>query len=215
MARIAGRLLCCSAAAILWLSSCSTLPHGGPRPADQAVAAAPIRPYHQAIEIGGRLSVRYEQNGSEQSLHGSFSWQQDGAHTGVTLLSPLGQTVATINATPDGATLQRGGQAPLRAADVDALTVQALGWPLPVSGMREWLQGYGTDSTQRRFVALPLEAPSVLNTHDGWRVRYADWQTAGEPVRPRRIDLERDTMQAGTVSIRIVIDSWQPHSSPN
>jgi outer membrane lipoprotein LolB len=31
------------------------------------------------------------------------------------------------------------------------------------------------------------------------------------PQRPRRIDLERNTEQAGKVAIRIVIDTWQPH----
>jgi outer membrane lipoprotein LolB len=46
-------------------------------------------------------------------------------------------------------------------------------------------------------------------TRDGWRIRYAGWQDDTPPTRPKRIDLERYTAQAGDVSIRIVIDKWQ------
>lgn len=188
------------AATSLTLAACASLPP----PDTPATPAVSDRGYQQRLELGGRLSVRYQGPQKEESVHGSFSWAQAPERTVVTLLSPLGQTMAVIEAGPAGTTMTQPGQ-PLRVApDVDTLTAEALGWPLPVAGMREWLQGFATDNKGRRFVASP-ERDQVV-THDGWRIHYAAWSDNG---RPRRIDLARSTEQAGEVSLRIVIDSWQ------
>ncbi|HJU71887.1 MAG TPA: lipoprotein insertase outer membrane protein LolB [Paucimonas sp.] len=185
-------------------------------PAEQKEAstqqAGQIRSFHEAIDLGGRLSVRYERNGREEALHGSFDWHQTGSETAVTLLSPLGQTIAIITVTPAGAALQQSGQPPRSASDVDSLTAQTLGWPLPVAGLREWLQGFALDRHGRRVVATS-RTPRI-NTPDGWQIRYENWEDDATPTsqaRPKRIDLSRYTEQAGEVSIRIVIDSWQAH----
>jgi outer membrane lipoprotein LolB len=169
--------------------------------------AMTTRAYLQNIDLSGRLSVRYQRDGKDESLHGNFTWNQTPAQTGITLLSPLGQTVASIAITPEGASLQQSGNVPPRTApDVDELVTASLGWPLPIAGLRYWLQGFGTDASGNAFVASP-QAPDVT-TKDGWRLRYVNWQD-DTPNRPKRIDLERWTAQAGDVAIRIVIDTWQ------
>lgn len=180
------------------------------------VSTAPLteRRYHDLIELSGRLSVFYQGNAREESLHGSFTWNQDKRRIQVTLLSPLGQTLATIDIQPGIAVLTQTGKPPMTAADVDALTEQALGWPLPVSGLRDWLQGFGSGADGKAFVARPSPDTVRFTTRDGWSVSYVQWQDdAGNASqnRPKRIDLARDTKQGGPVSIRIVIDSWQSH----
>ena len=174
-------------------------------PADTGI----IRNYQQAIDITGRMSVRYQQYGRDEALHGSFEWQQRPGRTQLTLSSPLGQTIAQIAISPDGATLTQSGQPPLAAADADALTAQALGWPLPVSGLRDWLQGNVTERSGKKMLATPQDENTDIVTADGWRIRYAAWDTAAAP-RPRRIDLNRSTAQAGEVALRLVIDSYEP-----
>jgi outer membrane lipoprotein LolB len=194
----------------LLLASCATAPSPGPEAAGQAVIAT--RPFHQAIDMSGRLSVRYQGRTREEALHGSFTWSQTPDLTTVTLLSPLGQTMAVINVSPEGATLQQGGQQLRSAPNVDALTAEALGWPLPVAGLRDWLQGFTIDSAGKRFAATP--SSSQVASNDGWRIHYAAWTEDNVPSaqsRPKRIDLARSTEQAGDVSLRIVIDTWQPH----
>lgn len=188
----------------LLLAGCAALQGDAPQAAGGA-----SRNYQQAIDLGGRLSVRYEMRHGEEAVHGSFQWQQTPAQTSVTLLSPLGQTVARIDMNPSGAALERAGQPVRSAPDVDVLTADTLGWPLPVAGLRDWLQGFGTDLNGNTFVATPQSAP--VTTRDGWQLHYPAWQDdgAGAP-RPRRIDLARRTEQAGEVAIRIVIDTWQP-----
>lgn len=192
----------------LLLAACAGLAPAPITPAAQHAAA--IRPYQQAIDLAGRLSVRYQGRSREEALHGGFAWSQTPARVDVALLSPLGQTLAMIHETPSGASLQQAGQPVRYAADVDTLTTRTLGWPLPVSGMRDWLQGFATDTSGRRFVATP-QSPEVT-TRDGWHISYAAWNSGDSdaaPLRPHRIDLEHFTAQAGKVAIRIVIDTWQ------
>jgi len=130
-------------------------------------------------------------------------------------MSPLGQTVAAINVTPGSATLTQAGQEPRTAADIDSLTQQTLGWPLPVSGLRDWLQGYAVDAQGQRFRASP--ASNSVTTKDGWRLRFIDWQAAGAgdaavgsaaaaPV-PRLIQAERAASgDIQDLAIRIVVN---------
>ena len=176
-----------------------------------AQVAAP-RNFHKAIDLGGRISVHYQRNNNDEALHGSFAWRQDTAQTTITLLSPLGQTIAIIAATSGGATLTQAGQPVKSAANVNMLTAEALGWPLPVADLRDWLQGFAIDRDGQRFTATPQNTD--VTTQDGWQLRYVNWQNEAPPSsqeHPKRIDLARYTEQAGEVSIRIVIDTWQAH----
>lgn len=180
------------------LSACTTV--------QRPLSPLPVAPYREALELSGRLSVNYQKDGKSEALSGKFSWRQDGAATDVSLASPLGQTIATIKVTPGVATLTLSGQAPRAAADIDTLSAQALGWPLPVSGLRDWLQGYATAADGSRFAASP-QADKVT-TRDGWRLHYVSWQdaSAAAPL-PKRIDAERSAgPQADAVAIRIVLD---------
>lgn len=195
----------CLVALVALLAGCATVSQ------DAVPTNATAPAYQNSIEIDGRISVQYEQDDRPQSLHGSFFWKQTAQELNLEMFSPLGQTVATINVKPGIATLVQSGRAPQVAADVDALAAQSLGWPLPVSGMRQWLQGSGTDAAGKPFVAKAGDNDASFATRDGWRVTYANWESdaASGQVRPKRIDLVRSTTQAGKVSIRIAIDNWK------
>lgn len=198
----------------LLMAGCANLaPHtdaGTDNVPDDATQSPASRPYHEAIDLDGRLSVQYQRNGEDESLHGSFTWRQTARHSTITLLSPLGQTLAAIAVEADSATLTQSGQAPRTASDVDELAAQSLGWPLPVSGLRSWLQGFATNANGKTFAATPDN--NDVTTNDGWHIRYVIWDDSDPAtIRPKRIDLERQTEQAGKVAIRIVIDNWQTH----
>lgn len=205
-ARAAFRLFPAIILATLLGGCAGLLPQSEPAP---AVQQALRRSYIENIDMTGRLSVRYQGPQQEEGLHGNFTWNQTSRHTSVSLLSPLGQTVAVVDVMPDSARLTQTGRPPRSAADVDQLTAQTLGWPLPVGSLRHWLQGFVTDMGGRQIVAMP--DTGEITTRDGWRIRYANWDEKMAPARPRRMDLSRYTAQAGEVSIRIVIDSWQIH----
>src|SRR4051794_12790412 len=89
-------VLALTAATLLTTGCASLAPPATPGGAASEAATAQ-RPYREAIDIGGRLSLRYEQNGSEQALDGKFTWLQTASGILITLLTPFGQTLATID----------------------------------------------------------------------------------------------------------------------
>jgi outer membrane lipoprotein LolB len=197
----------------LLLSGCASLaPPSAPAP-DAGVTAA-TRVFHESIDMAGRISALYQTGGRDEGVHGNFIWSQTPGHTVVTLLSPLGQTLAIIDVTADRATLTQSGQAPQQASDADALAERVLGWPLPVAGLRFWLQGVGRDAKGQPFTATP-QADS-FTTADSWTLKYVSWEDVAAPgtpatlPRPRRLDLQRTTSEAGNVTLRLVLDAWQP-----
>jgi outer membrane lipoprotein LolB len=192
----------------LSLSACSTLT--SPFSSGAAPSAQTVAPYREQVELTGRLNVVYQKDDKPESATVNFNWQQTAQRTDVTLYSPVGSTLATIAVTPQQAVLTQSGKAPRSAPDVDTLSAQMLGWSLPVSGLRDWLQGYAVGADGKRFIASP--ANDSVTTRDGWRLRYVSWQDADEKTpgalpQPRRIDAERNaSAQADAVSLRIVLD---------
>ena len=182
--------------ACVCLTACTTLPEG---PLSE-------RTYQSAISVGGRLSVRYQQNGSPQSLQGKFRWQQQGEQTDITLYSPLGQTIATIAITPGLAVMAQSDGEKKQAPNVTALTQEVLGWPMPVDGLRYWLQGFVQNVEGKLQIASPEGMHSFQS--DGWRVRYVSWQRNASIQYPKRVDMERTTAEAGDIVLRLVIDDW-------
>jgi len=167
---------------------------------------AQVGAYRDTIDLNGRLAANYQKDGQPQSINGNFTWVQRPGRIDVSLFSPLGQTVAEITVTPATATLKQSGREPRVEKDIDTLTAKSLGWILPVSGLRDWLQGYAVDTSGKRFTASPAHDSVVTN--DGWRLRFVEWQDGpgGAPM-PRRIDAERSTTAVGdALTIRIVID---------
>jgi outer membrane lipoprotein LolB len=192
-------------AVVILSTGCASL-HQTPARSEQSLSikAANNRLYKEQIQISGRITVQYQQAGKPQNLPGSFEWEQNADGIRINLLSPLGQTLARITQNQQGATLEQNGKDTRQASDLNQLLQDTLGWPLPVAGLRDWLQGY---------VAIDGKALAALKTEDqtvesqGWKLRYATWHE--DPGFPKRIDLQRYTEQAGEVSIRIVIDQWK------
>ena len=147
-----------SLAAAAVLAGCASTPTG-PIP--------PLPAYRETAEINGKISVNYRKNGSAESLSGRFTWQQQPGKIDVELTSPLGQTVARIQVTPTEATLMQSDQVPRSAASIDALTAQALGWQLPVGGMKDWMQGYATDAQGQRDNDRDGHSPDPAERADG------------------------------------------------
>lgn len=185
------------AAAIL--CGCATVPATPP-------SAATVAPYADTLSLSGRLNVRYLKDGKQESATVNYTWKQDAQRTDVALSTQFGNIVAMIEVTPQGAVLREGGnKPPLSAPSIDALSARALGWSLPVSGLRGWLQGHATAANGKQWTASP--ANNEVTTREGWRLQYVDWQDGSSPPRPKRIDAEHpgggDVQQ---MSLRIVIN---------
>ncbi|NGZ82937.1 outer membrane lipoprotein LolB [Duganella aceris] len=195
-------ILAAALSALGALAGCATTASSSTR------SAAAVAPYRDSVDLAGRIAINYSRDGKKESLNGKFTWQQSKANTDVSLISPTGQIVAVINVTPSSATLKQSGKEPRTAPDLDSLTTQTLGWTLPVSGLRDWLQGYAVASDGSRFVATP--ANDTVVTRDGWKLDYVSWQDDAAAVpAPKRIDVTRIALGQAVddMAIRIVIDA--------
>ncbi len=161
-----------------------------------------VRNYSNEVTLAGRLSLRYPVKGKTESVQGKFQWNQRRDTTDIELYSPLGQTIARITIAPGVATLEQSGGVRRVADSADALTEEALGWPLPVDGMRFWLQGFVRAADGRLLAAMP-EVSERLDS-DGWQLSYPIWQPNGDVAVPKRVDAVR-----GDIALRVVIDDWQ------
>jgi outer membrane lipoprotein LolB len=183
----------------LWTLACTLAVLSGC--ASVAPLPAGVRSYADDLTLAGRLSLRYPVQGKTQSVQGKFQWSQHRDTTDIELYSPLGQTIARISIAPGLATLEQSGGVRRAAASPDALTEDALGWPLPVDGMRYWLQGFVRGTDGQLQAAMP-EGTERLDS-DGWQLSYPVWQPSGDVAVPKRVDAVR-----GDIALRIVIDDW-------
>jgi len=183
------------------LAGCATSPTNVPN--NVANANAPVAPYRDTVDFTGSLSVTYPQDGQQHNDTVRYNWSQRPGNIDVTIIGALNTTLATIQVTPQSATLTRSNGDKRSAADIDSLTVQTLGYALPVNGLRDWMQGYATDAKGQRFTASP--ANSEVLTGDGWRLRFMEWQDNAATPMPRRIRAERSASAGGELKLNISI----------
>lgn len=191
----------CHAALLL-----SVLVLGGCASTSAPRSAASVAPFREQITLNGRIAVHYVRDGRNESLSGKFTWQQTREQTDVNLISPTGQIVAVIHVQPGLASLRENGKPAREAYDLDSLMQQTLGWSLPVSGLRDWLQGHAVAADGKPFAASP--AHDTVVTRDGWKLDYLSWLDDSAAVpQPKRIDVTRlGAGQVDDLSFRIVID---------
>ena len=185
----------CSAVLAILLSACAQAPV---KPASPAQAEATAR---TQIDYAGRFAVKYnDQNGAEKNAYGNFTWHQDGETVSVELKSPLGQTLAVIESAPASATLELPNHPPQTAAKVDDLMHDALGFALPVSSLRYWLEPAAAPGTNATTDIDPKNGRLKELKQNGWTVDYYEY-TADNAVK--RMNL---THEEPPLAIRIVLD---------
>lgn len=172
---------------LLLLHGCAGVP--APRPPEAEVL--------QAFTLQGRVSVRY----GEQSLSGQLNWRADAAGDEVLLSSPLGQGLASILRDDRGVALMKPGVPTVTAENVEALTQSELGFRLPLSGLRYWIQAR-PDPARASEVRRNADGGVEQIAQDGWKIDYLQFQEN----RPRKLHVAREGLE-----IRLVIDAWQPH----
>jgi outer membrane lipoprotein LolB len=91
----------------------------------------------------GRLSVRVDST-PPQSFAAGFDLRGSPNQGQLQLMSPLGNTLASVVWTPAGAELRQGDQV-TRRGSLDELTTEFGGTALPVVALFDWLRGEPTD----------------------------------------------------------------------
>ncbi|WP_323845132.1 lipoprotein insertase outer membrane protein LolB [Microbulbifer magnicolonia] len=153
--------------------------------------------------IKGKLGVRSARDNGSANL----TWQQQSApNYRIHLSGPLGAGATVINGTPGGVSLQRGDEPPLQARNPAQLTMETLGWPLPVNEMFYWVRGLpapGGAGKQQRNPQGQLQSLQQA----GWQLNFSDYQNRGPYVLPTRIKAETNGI-AGPVKVTLIIKEW-------
>lgn len=188
------------AAAVVALAGCASVKPQGPSTSNAATAvtAQTSRAYL------GRFAIQYnDQNGQQRNAYGNFSWQETGDTVSLQLRNPLGQTLAIVTSSPGSATLELPNRQPLTADNVSTLMQNALGFSLPVEGLRYWLQPSPAPTSRARTEKDP-EQPSHLKqiTQDGWTIDYLAYADA-PATGVKRVNLSR---AEPPLDIKLVLD---------
>ena len=161
------------------LGACASLPDAGP--------ALP-----GGFELSGRVAVRH----GKDAASGKIFWRHSEDSDELLITSALGQGIARISRERDRFRLVTGDNQEYRAADVESLTEQALGWRLPLAGLADWVQA-------RTSPGRPAETSGVDQgmeiRQDGWRIAYEEFREG----RPRRMRLTREDLE-----IQLIVDRW-------
>jgi len=158
-------------------------------------ASAPLAPAEQ--RWSGRFSALATQGDWRESVSGRFLLEQRGPQYSLELATPIGGTVARIEAGPEGARARGVQIAETRGPDADALSQELLGFALPVRGLPDWIQG------------RPYPGPSLMRDdtleQDGWKIRVLERDVHGQP---RRLLFERaESPSAPAVRLQLVLDT--------
>lgn len=184
-------LTLCVLVATLAVSACATMAPGSGE--HQPRAPTPF-------DLSGRVLVSYDGRAFSSSVRWLHAQQRDE----IWLLSPVGQTIAYINAGDSGATLTTANQTQYQSASVENLTRQALGWALPLAHLQYWVRGEAAPFSAPQAVAHDAENRIKALTQDGWRIEFVYFPPAEHGGLPRRLDLAH-----GANQMRLVIDGWR------
>lgn len=111
------------------LAGCATAPR--PSPSGETVWS-------------GRLALKVDST-RPQSLAAGFELRGSAQAGELLLTSPLGQTLAQVLWSPQGAELRQGDQI-TRRGSLDELTAELTGTAVPVQALFDWLQGAATEA---------------------------------------------------------------------
>ncbi len=193
---------------LLALAACGSK---APKPDQTITRPLPERDELTAFLVSGRFAVRH----GEHSAAGGFSWRRapewrgtavNGGQSNVAqdrdqvfFYSPLGQTVAELVITPEGATLVADGRSE-SASSADTLVQRALGLELPLAGGADWLLARGGEVLNRDIAGRPQRIEDR-----GWRLDYAypNDRPGALPERVVAVRLMDD------VEVRLKLDEWE------
>ncbi|CAM4175564.1 lipoprotein insertase outer membrane protein LolB [Bordetella muralis] len=144
-----------------------------------SVPETPLSTDNGAFSRNGRFAITVtESDGQQKAVQGGFNWHDDGSRYRLDLTTPLGSIEARVEGRPGHATLTKADGAVYEARNPDELAEEALGGPIPVSNLRDWMRGRVADTSATDLQRDELGHP-VSFQQDGWQARLSRYDTQG------------------------------------
>lgn len=176
----------------LLLSGCASAP---PVPGP---VVRPTGAEQRDFTLSGRISIRHDGKRTSANMR----WMHRAAEDDILLLAPFGQTVAHIHSDAQGVVLDTQDKH-YSAQDTEELTVRALGWHLPLAGLRYWVLALPAPGS---VADIEHDAGGQINImrQDGWEMRYTRYASTALDSLPLRMQVQREGME-----LQLLIDEWE------
>jgi outer membrane lipoprotein LolB len=152
-----------------------------------------------SFQLEGRINLRVP----KESFPGRLRWQHAPGADELWFYSPLGSAVAHLSRDAQGARLVTSEGREYQAADLRQLSIDVLGWDLPLEGLPYWVRGLPWPQAGETVEERDALGSLKLLRQAGWQVSYLDWSPAGVRGLPSKLDLQGERMR-----IRLVVERW-------
>lgn len=191
---------------LLLISGCATLKPAAESPLPTPVGSpSELHQVHikqlaqiQQFYLQARIGIQSEGKGSS----GSTRWRHNPEGNDISMLSPVGGTVAKIITNAEGVTLTTNDGKVLQAADAESLTEEHLGWRLPLTGLPDWALGRPANRLVEELQWDSIGRITKLK-QDGWEIEYLEYMETSGYRLPKRISL-----RSKNLTLKLVIESW-------
>jgi len=148
--------------------------------------------------LQARIGIQANGKGSS----GSTRWRHNIEGNDISMLSPVGGTVAKIITNAEGVSLTTNDGKVLQARDAEALTEEHLGWRLPLQGLPDWALGR---PTKYAFEEMHWDSIGRITRlkQDGWDIEYTEYMETGGYRLPKRINL-----RSRNLTLKLIIERW-------
>ena len=159
------------------------------------------------------LEARFALHHADKPYFGRLSWHHSDDGEQVLLASPLGQGMAEMVSNARGARLTASDGQSYSAENIEILTQQVLGYPLPINKLADWVRGRSAGGTLEKTDAYsrPLHLREEV-----WRIDY-EYDSNAIQALPSRLFIAREGAEG--FDLRLRIEEWselkrKPENTP-
>lgn len=161
--------------------------------------AGPVAPLKN-FTVEGKIAIRHERSGGNVSV----VWHQQNSHYAIRLMGALGAGSIEIEGGPGKVGLIDTEGRHHQARTPEQLIHQVLGWSIPVSPLRYWLQGLPCPNTPITRQFFDEANRLVLLQQQGWKIEYQEYIQQKGRFLPIKL-----TLQHGNVKLKFVFKRWR------
>jgi outer membrane lipoprotein LolB len=153
--------------------------------------------------FNGRIALKHDGERSSASIR----WLHRNGDDDILVMAPFGQTLAHLYGQGATVILDTADQHYI-ANNIDELTQQALGWHLPLAGLRYWVLAQPAPGSE---FSMKHEANGQVSSmrQQGWEISYTRYASPAADSLPLRLSLQRGGMEC-----QLLIDEWEIQKLP-
>lgn len=152
---------------------------------------------HPVWSVSGRLALREGRRGGQLN----FDWQARGDHHRIHLRTFTGGKQWVLEFRPGHAELEGSDVGRIAGRDPDTLAEAAVGWPIPVRAMVDWIRGVA--GPERIDVEFADDGTIRRVMHDPWELVYRRFDEIDGQLMPVRLEAESPPYR-----VRVVLREW-------